>query len=312
MFRLTAALEVVIVFSLLSSCALLNPSSDNDRDEGGDAELPVLLPYSYSDEYPALRPAHRQVAFFRRRGNKPPESFVQGLYLVDLDTRETHLLKPGSYGRPVWLDANSILVGEYSTGGGCLCLLDITTFEMTPLCDIRVQFPTVNTTDSTIVYEDSAYLWRLDLRTNSTAQLTAYHGYRVPSFSPDGSRIAVECRALNGYSTTITILAADGTRIRDVSPAISGYSGTYPSWNQAGTKLAYVRMSPSTTHTMIVLCDISGTSEIVLRKGLFPIFANSGLGIVYSDTVTSSNPAELRLFITSLEGGSADFEQLTY
>ncbi|MGQ9702949.1 MAG: TolB family protein [bacterium] len=77
-----------------------------------------------------------------------------------------------------------------------------------------------------------------DTNGNNRRQLAPGAGTRwLPSFSPDGKKIAFEMRKTPGDDYAIFVINVDGSNLKKLDV------GRYPSWSPDGTKIAYVKYS---------------------------------------------------------------------
>lgn len=298
-------IKVVCAAFLFAACSSSPSIPDLDeKDVAPDTPL-----FGYADRYPAVKPSGEQIVFVRQPGTAPPDTLRAGLYLLDILTRELLLVREGRFGRPSWLDSNSIVVQDNSpSGGGQLSLLNLVTGEDTFLPGRSIRNPNVCAIDSIVVYDYGGTLWTFDIRSYVTAQVIL-GGFTTPSWSYDGSTIAAEHDAPSGLASTISLIDPDAGQYIRATSIVQHTAFSFPSWNASSSHIVCNRISSSNYGSSVALIDLNSGTYRDLVEGMYPTFSLNGEYIIYSGL--SSNPKNaLRIFRLKLDGGVQ--EQLTF
>lgn len=84
-------------------------------------------------------------------------------------------------------------------------------------------------------------LYSMDLKTKKIVQISpSNHNYTQPSFSKDGTKIAVNRRINKAEGYDLIIMSATGDNIQTIAKKIVSYSS--PSWSQSGNELLFCGM----------------------------------------------------------------------
>jgi len=307
----------IIAFLLLSAVTLFSACSTNGINEPEEDEwivIPIFpIPsFGYADRYPAANPNSELVAFIRDLGTSPPDSVKEGLYLINLFSRDVSLLIEGTFGRPAWLDTSTILVPLYSSaGGGRLFSINIQSKELIPISTDPVSNPSVSRTDSIVVYDYEASLRALDIKTHYSWEIID-GGFNMPSLSADGDLIAAQEIVLSGSASTISILDTNGSNVvRLIDPRLDYYY-TYPTWSDTGLYIVCEVLfmnEDNISEYRIIMIDIALRKCSDITEGLYPCYSNNIQQIFYSGIVRDRNN-QMRIFMCNITGGEK--EQITY
>ncbi len=125
--------------------------------------------------------------------------------------------------------------------------------QVTGHLDNEVTWPTTNAKSNVLVYERDFCLYSIDPRVQQPKPLkltitadyryedqeaprTFTAGFRSPTWSPSGARIAFVCRG------QVWTAAADGSDVRPVTGGVDDHRD--PAWSADGRRLFYIRISP--------------------------------------------------------------------
>jgi TolB protein len=120
---------------------------------------------------------------------------------------------------------------------------------------------------------DDTYLMRAD-GTHAAGLTQRRETVAQPFWSPDGSRLALECCSFS--LDAILVVNADGTGLREVSGGVPG--ATAPAWSPDGSTIAF----ESTAERAIYVVDPSGTADPRrLAAGAGPTWSPDGRSLAF-------------------------------
>ena len=266
--------------------------------------------YGFNDTRPKIRPGTNEISFTRTANHRYRESpYPAGVYLLDITTFEVRHIADASTFHGDWWSPDTLLYRYYDAWR----LLDIETQGWRDILAAVGHKPSVNPVDHSIVFIDGPNLKLLDTSTYEVEILRS--GCETPSWQPDGNRIIVPCRALNGYAYQIMILNRYGESLLAMTKAEQHHFQDFPSWDREGRKIVFEDQYPDQGgYLQSYATVIDNTSSVPARvrhltKGRRPVFDHTGEWIIYSYW-SEMNDMEERLFRININSGI--IQQLTY
>ncbi|MET0932103.1 MAG: hypothetical protein ABWX56_00200 [Mycetocola sp.] len=131
-------------------------------------------------------------------------------------------------------------------------------------------------------------LWLMAADGSDAVQLTSDPDLEgMPSWSPDGTRLAFMSAADLESRGDICVINADGTGLVNLTDT-AGVSETTPSWSPAGDEIAY-GIWIGDVHQIHVMASDGGESRMVASNGNWPSWSPDGERIVFSKSRGASD-----------------------
>ena len=156
----------------------------------------------------------------------------------------------------------------------------------TDLCSGSVTSPTVDPAARPIAFTSdrsgSYDLWLMGSDGSNAVQLTtSSHAEAMPSWSPDGARLAfVSAVDLETSTADICVINSDGTGLRNLTDTADVYEIT-PSWSPDGAHIVYGTLDGDDTQIHMMDHDGSG-DRLIVDNGNWPSWSPDGKRIVFS------------------------------
>jgi Tol biopolymer transport system component len=174
-------------------------------------------------------------------------------------------------------------VGAILTLGGCVSGTGLSSSaelcsgsSPTPIVDPAAR-PLAFTSDRSGGYD----LWLMSATGSDAAQLTTSPGAEgLPSWSPDGSRLAFMAAADLEGAGDICVVNADGTNLHNLTRT-AGVTETSPAWSPDGTQIAYGTWEGNRQEIHVM--DSTGReSRLITDNGTWPSWSPDGDRLVFN------------------------------
>lgn len=295
-------ISMLVGFCLASCTGIGHPTGTDSNSIGGPIGNPQR---AYADGFPTPRPGLEQLAFVREVGSAHDTIAVEGIYLLDVPSRQVQLLRLGYAGKLAWLDQNTLCFPDLTTGGGGrLVSIDLVSGEENVLSQYPVQNPSVSPRWNHVAYDHAGTIWLLNLFDDARSVI-ATRAYD-PSFSPDGAHIAIVSYA---GRNSVELLSMSGATLGGLVSSRPGVFYSHPSWNRSGTRLVVAALVTTSqgysTQTIVTVDLVEGTWPRYgdgILKGMEPAFMGEDR-IVFTWYNAGTN-FETRIFSARISGDS--------